>query len=262
MDALRRALDEIHDAPAPAAAPVPAPAPPTTIGALLDLVKNPYQVANLCKILPGKYSFEEVYMTGYEPNTSTDRKKQHIAGTFQILGSQNMDNVRARYEVRLYRPGTNDKGSFWCSCPDHKFNASKRQTCCKHICMIVCKVARILDPAFFETRQLTQAQFDALLARLSARDTLLATCPSYKPALEDPARMFTDISRPPGPDDVCPICFDAMEDAPPPPAPVSLLSCPGCRNCIHRGCMEVWLEGRRRTCVFCRSDLWEHYQNQ
>ena len=54
--------------------------------------------------------------------------------------------------------------------------------------------------------------------------------------------------------DDCPICFNDLTENDKP----NLLSCPCCKNYLHTECIEVWLE-KNKTCVFCRSNCWEHY---
>ena len=59
------------------------------------------------------------------------------------------------------------KGTFWCSCADHKFNSGKKNIVCKHICFIVCKVLKILQPYFFETKTLKPEHLQQLLDKFN-----------------------------------------------------------------------------------------------
>jgi len=99
----------------------------------------------------------EMSLANYKKNTSTIRRLANVEGTFYIHGTERI------YEVKLYKQGMNEKGSFSCNCPDHKFNSKKKDIVCKHICFIVCKVANIQDVAYFQSKQLTQEQFDAVV---------------------------------------------------------------------------------------------------
>ena len=104
----------------------------------------------------------------YVENTSTVRRTANVAGTFYIRAGLGMDakagsEAEREYEVKLYKHGMNEKGSFWCNCPENKFNSKKKDIVCKHICFIVCKAANILDVEYFQSKQLTQEQFDAVM---------------------------------------------------------------------------------------------------
>ena len=67
------------------------------------------------------------------------------------------------------------------------------------------------------------------------------------------SKAFHEITKVLTEDDLCPICYDDMTISQGP------LSCPCCKNCIHKVCMEVWLENKD-TCVYCRSDIWKTYE--
>ena len=201
---------------------------PESIADLLPLVPNDYQRDILRKLQLRHESFQ-MYLSGYEKNTSADRKRAGIEGVCTVLGTMKK-GVRESYEIKLYRAGADPKGSFWCSCPDHKFSSSRKGTCCKHISFVVCRVAKMFDPAFFATKRLQPAQLALLVKKLE--DTMGAT--------------FVECRRPVEDGDVCPICFDDLDVG-------DRLSCPTCQNNVHKACMEVWME-KRPTCVFCRSD--------
>ena len=64
---------------------------------------------------------------------------------------------------------------------------------------------------------------------------------------------FDDIKQSSSFDDQdCPICCHALSNK------KSLVSCPDCKNPIHKKCMETWL-AKSKICVFCRSSKWLHY---
>lgn len=218
-----------------------------TIPDMFRHIPNKYQIDNLSKLLiRGEES--RLYLSNYQ--TNLDNTKKNIQGTFTVLGSMR-DNIREEYSIRLYKPNTNDKGMFWCSCPDHKFNSSKKKTVCKHICFIITKVFKILDPLFFQTKQLTQQQFNTILNNIEDKSKLLSdkslckTNNTTKP-------IFINIIREISNDDHCPICFEELTKD-------TIISCPTCLNYIHKECIKVWLE-RKNTCVFCRSDVFMHYK--
>jgi predicted nucleic acid-binding Zn finger protein len=181
------------------------------------------------------------------------QQQQLVQGAFSVLGAMRK-GVRESYEVKLYKPLANEKGSFWCSCADMKFNGSKRGTVCKHICFVVCKVGKILCPDYFASKQLTREQFDALVAKLDAESALWHDSQLFRTAPPEAVTLasFKGRTREIGPDDVCPICYDEFGD------PDSTVSCPACANYVHTDCVSVWCE-RKTTCVMCRADVWGRF---
>jgi uncharacterized Zn finger protein len=162
---------------------------------------------------------------------------------------------RESYDVKLYKPNSNVKGSFWCSCPDHKFNSSKKQMVCKHVCFVVCRVGKIIDHEFFNTKQLSEEQYAILLSRLDNTHHLLRDLTISRPTQENKLLIFKQREKVISEEDMCPICYDALDaDCD------QTLSCPTCLNYVHKGCIEVWME-RNVSCVYCRSDVWKHYKN-
>ena len=64
-----------------------------------------------------------------------------------------------------------------------------------------------------------------------------------------------------GPEDIiedcdCPVCFDLISDG------KKIARCPECKNIFHHECVRKWLNGKyRKTCVMCRSDVWQYFCN-
>lgn len=56
------------------------------------------------------------------------------------------------------------------------------------------------------------------------------------------------------PDQECCICYQKLSNK-----TTKILSCPDCKNVIHKKCMESWLCQSYQSCIFCRSDIWKHY---
>jgi hypothetical protein len=224
---------------------------PRTISDLVHVLTNPYQKTSLENLLLRSEGYQ-MYLSKYEKNTSTDRKKTNIEGTFTVLGTIR-NGVREEYEIKMYKPDSNPKGSFWCSCPDHKFNSTKKQIVCKHICFLVCKVGKLIDRNFFETKQLTENQFQQFVEKTENIQNLLRDLTISKPNKTITRELFTQHTKPITEEDLCPICYDGFPD------PASLLTCPQCTNYVHKECMLVWLE-RKDTCVYCRSDIWKQYK--
>ncbi len=227
--------------------------PYTNLYDLTESLNNEHQKEALRK-LDLIHRGNEIYLTNYEKNTSTDRKKQGIEGCFTILGTLKKDGIREEYDVKMYKPNVNDKGTFWCSCPDHKFNSTKKNMVCKHICFLVCRVGKMLDPAFFNTKKLTLEQYETFRSKVENIHQILQDKSICRPKATVTADLFTTYTKPITEEDVCPICYDGLECA----AKEDILSCPTCANYVHKECMAVWLE-RKDSCVYCRCDSWKLY---
>ena len=247
------------------------PALPTSLPELIARVDNEAQKQALSKLLL-RNEANQMYLSSYEANTTLRGRGSDLEGTFEVLGTMRHGS-RESYSVKWYKWSIG-KPAFWCNCPDHKFNSARKNIVCKHICFLVTKVGRILDPAFFGTQRhmftreqqerFRQAVGNAAIFADGAREReRLATAPvrtvtfAYVPtatavASHDTRRaQFFEQRRPVEAEDSCPICYDEMTGT-------TCLSCPTCSNNVHRDCMEVWLE-RHSTCVFCRSDVWRSW---
>ena len=227
----------------------------TSISELLTRLTNDAQKHALQRLLM-RAECNQVYLAGYEANPIRIGRAGETEGTFGILGSMRK-GIRESYSIKWYRL-TAGKPSFWCNCPDHKFNSTRKNIVCKHICFLVTRVGRILDPAFFEGDKRLTVQQHAQLQEI-VRNTAIFQSPTLPtlPTLPTPSPLqttsiFMECRKPVGPEDSCPICYDGM-------AGTECLNCPTCANNVHRECMEVWLE-RNHTCVYCRSTVWSAWQ--
>jgi hypothetical protein len=229
---------------------------PSNMTELMQVLGNQNQVDILGRLQSWRDE-DRVYLSSYERNASTDRKKQHIQGIFHVLGTVRK-GVRDSYAVQFYKEGANPKGSFWCSCPDHKFNSTRKNIVCKHIAFLVTRVGRFFQPGFFETKHLSSDQHRRMLeiiesAAIFQDNTLCRSTPASAPSATATVNpMFLERKKPIGEEDVCPICYDNLTEA------SVTVSCPTCENNLHKECMEVWLE-RHDTCVYCRSNVWAQY---
>lgn len=197
-----------------------------------------------------RFEEDRLYMINYEP--INDKKKPNILGQFMVLGTYDYKkDRRSQYDIKLYRPNT-EKGSFYCSCPDHKFNSVKKGTVCKHITFIVCQIARVMTKHFFETKHLTQQQTDDLIRKVSKDSEIWKDKCLCREVKTLTLQSFKDSKREIDDEDVCPICYDTLGRD-------DLLSCPRCSNYVHNECMMVWMEKQKR-CVYCADTLWEHYE--
>lgn len=223
-----------------------------TIGELCGKLTNQNQVTILNRIITDK-EYSKIYLSGYEPNPNRTGKNADLIGTVKVLGTYNEKKAcREEYEIKLL--ATSPKGMFWCSCADHKFNSTKKNIVCKHICFLICKIAKLLKPEVFENKKFSDQDLAVLLAKLTASgdgdiwsDKTVAKILG-KITLETFKQFVKAI------EDCCPVCFNDLEEADKP----DLLSCPTCKNYIHGECADIWLE-QKQSCAMCKSDCWKHF---
>jgi hypothetical protein len=221
-----------------------------TIDELCGKVTNPNQVTILNRIITDK-EYSKIYLSGYEVNTETTGKKKDLIGTVKVLGTFNeKKQSREEYDIKLYK--TDPKGMFWCSCADHKFNSTKKNIVCKHICFLICKIAKVLKPDVFENKKFNDEDLALLLAKLTStgdiwKDQTIAKILD-KITLDTFKQFIKAI------DDCCPVCFNDLTDDDKP----QLLACPTCKNYIHSECADIWLE-QKTCCAWCKSNYWEYY---
>jgi hypothetical protein len=190
------------------------------MNALIRELKNVNQINSLTKLLDTDES-NQIYLVNYKKNG----KKYH--SEFTILGTLRAGK-RSEYKVILL----ND-GKFKCNCKDFKFNSSDRV--CKHICFLMCRVAKMYSKNFFTTHILTKEEFKKFT--------------EIEFTIKNIENDFAPVESKAGED--CSICFDKLSLE-------AIIACPDCHNNIHKRCMEVWLE-KNKTCLFCRSTSWGSY---
>jgi hypothetical protein len=208
---------------------------------LIASLNNPTQKEIVTK-LQTRNEYSQIYLSEFR----LVNEKNAIA-SLELLGSYNYTKrTRELYNMKIYNSG---KCTFWCSCPFQKFQSSKTNSVCKHICFLVCKVGRIYDASFFETKILNTTSLDSLIAKLQSNDiwkdtTLTRTFKTISKS------DFTNSTKPK--DDLCPICYEDLDIS------SNIVNCPTCENHVHDACVQVWLE-KNQTCVYCRSDIWQFY---
>lgn len=220
-----------------------------TLEDLMLSITNFEQVKRIKKILPDNQDYAKVYLQGYTENT--DKKKNTLLGTIRILGQYNFQKKeREAYQIKVFQ---NEPHTFWCSCIDHKLNFSKKNTVCKHISFIVCKVMKLFELEFFETKKLSDTNLQELLNRFSDKSDLWKN----KSLVRDLKQInFNTFKMFPTPiDDTCTFCYDELTDA----DINNSVCCPTCRHSYHSECMDIWLENYLR-CSVCSSDIWKHYK--
>ena len=194
--------------------------------------------------------YSKIYLNNYIPNEDTSAKKKNLIGTVSVFGTYNSKKqCREEYEIKIFK--NDPKSMFFCSCADHKFNSTKKNIMCKHISFLICKVGKILKPSVFENKQLVAEDLAILLGRLSPNETIWNNPDLSKIKMK--LEVFMQFTK--AIDDCCPLCYNDLSDDDKP----LLLSCPTCKNYIHKECAEIWMECKE-CCAFCKSDIWKHYK--
>ena len=158
-----------------------------------------------------------------------------------MLGSRN-GNKREKYTVTIQ-----DKKCS-CTCKDFQYRSKRLGIVCKHITFIICKVAHILDYHFFDTKELSYLNLQKIKNVLNNN----AIWKNRQVSVKDINKEFLTNTKDYDPSDTCPICYECLNE------PNELISCPQCKNYLHKDCMDIWLE-TKNTCVFCRSYEWRNY---
>ena len=223
----------------------------TTIKDLSNALTNEHQQAILWRINNDSEG-SKVYLQNFLPNS--DKKKKTLLGTINILGNYNRSKgIREAYDVKVFKD--DPKGSFWCSCADHKFNSGKKNIVCKHICFIVCKVLKINQTYFFEpaVKTLSNEHLEQLLAKFSDNSDMWKDKQYVRKSDFITIDDFKIFPKPIS--DTCTFCYDEMTDADKDIA----CACPICKHCFHEECMGVWLEAQDK-CSFCSNNFWTYYK--
>jgi hypothetical protein len=219
-----------------------------TLKDLISVMTNVEQVKRILKILRDNDDYCKIYLQGFTKNT--DNKKNTLVGTLKILGQYNLTKgVREEYQIKIFQ---NETHTFWCSCIDHKLNSNKKNILCKHISFIVCKVMKIYELDFFETKKITDKQMQDLLNIFSDKSDLWKNknlVRDFKLINLDTYKQFPEPIN-----DTCSFCYDELTNK---DKNVSVC-CPSCKHTYHSECIEIWLENYLH-CSICFSDIWKHY---
>jgi hypothetical protein len=230
-----------------------------SINEMVNEIDNSHQ-RDILKRITTNSEYSKIYLSAYEScNKILTGKNKNLCGTVKILGTYDKQKEkRDEYIIKIFNCDLNkapsDKNKFnmfTCSCGDFKFNSKKYDTICKHICFLVCKVAKILKPYFFETKKLSNDDFKLLLKKLNNINTWndLSISKNYKKLTSEHFKQFIKPF-----DDCCPVCFNNFDSE----DKNNILSCPCCLNYIHTECANIWLE-EKNTCTICKSKCWENY---
>ena len=194
--------------------------------------------------------YAKVYLQNFIQNT--DPKKSELKGTIKILGNYNKSKkTRECYEIKVFDSPT--KGTFWCNCADHKFNSTKKNIVCKHICFIICKVLKILQTYFFDTKKLTFEHLTELLSKFDTSSDIWKDVQIVRKSNKISIQDFKNF--PEHINDICTFCYDEMTDI---DKSISV-SCPLCKHCFHIECMDIWLESQSK-CSYCSNIVWQYYK--
>jgi hypothetical protein len=139
-----------------------------------------------------------------------------------------------------------------CSCFDAKMHARRHGCHCKHVCFVWFKILQADTFEVLNSGRIDLAQVRARLEARSAADVLADLVSGLYVAK---AVVSFGVQKAPGPDDDCPICFDALEDS-------EIAGCPSCKNNVHVKCVSRWLAANaaNKTCVYCRSPVWKMFR--
>lgn len=227
----------------------------TSLDNLIRNVSNLNQVRRLDKL-----HNEEFYLLSFTKDDTNTNKH----GTFNIAGSTK--NV---YTITWYKNWYKDV-SFFCNCPDQKSYCQKLNCVCKHVCFIVCRIGKIFDSNFFNSRKLSDEQSLILDHKLGhyeidtdAVDTDLICKFSKLMNESNQTKKTFNNGREILEDDECPICYTELIDTTTngnTKKKQILLACPTCKQWVHKKCMDRWLQ-TNDTCVYCRSDVWKQFGN-
>lgn len=201
----------------------------------ISKVENDHQSDILLKLYCGRSG--NMYLSDYKFEEQIIR--------VEMLGSRTSKGCREQYTISI-----NNSNRVSCNCKDFTFRSNKLGIVCKHICFILCKVSGILDTTFFETKKLTDFQFNKIKKILENN----ALWKNRYISVKDINKEFQNNNNNFNPSDICPICCDSFQDK------SKTISCPQCKNYIHEKCMSIWLE-RKKTCVYCRSEIFSDYIN-
>jgi len=224
-----------------------------TLPELINLIDNSHQKDNLNKILLNSEK-DKIYFKDYTSNTSKTSKLKNLIGTIGVLGTFNTSkNKRENYDIKIYNDLEDE--TFTCSCSDFKFNSKKKNTVCKHICFVVCKIGKIFNPIFFTSKKLDNDNINNLIAKLSD-DNIYKDISIAKKVNSFNYKSFFNFDKFIDNECSCVICFgDILQDE---IKDDKCISCPKCLNIFHKECKDVWLEEHTK-CAYCNSlNIWNH----
>ena len=188
----------------------------------------------------------------YESFYLLNMKKEPDKFVLDISGS-----TRNIYQIKVY------DNKITCNCPDQKSWAKHYKCVCKHCCFVIFKVCDNVistESNFWNTLKFNETEFelinDILLSKFvmfnTHEDETIDKDLIKKFELLKIGKNIFSTEKKLSTDELCPICYDESE--------TECLECPKCKKIFHKQCMEKWLDVNK-SCVYCRSDIWESYCN-
>lgn len=127
-----------------------------------------------------------------------------------------------------------------CSCPDNKI----RHQSCKHIYFVL---MRVLKHTNINNKKFTDDDLEKLFNNLDISKEVTVDDSIVKEYDEKLQESNNETTKPKDKDDVCPICFDELDDG------GDLDYCKySCGKYVHVECFKMWTSKNAATCVFCR----------
>lgn len=188
-----------------------------------------------------KLNYESFFLLKVETND--------LGFELKISGS-----TRNIYTIQINKNSRNLK----CDCPDSKSWALHHNCFCKHICFVLLRMFKEIynqNSRIFQEKIISLEDYDFLERKLinmdiTKEEEIINTdlLERFKNLKTSKNEFINDIVKE---DEMCPICFlDIVTEN---------VKCPECSNIIHKECMEKWLEMGNKTCVYCRSPVWQNY---
>ena len=183
-----------------------------------------------------------------------DKKQTENKVTIKLIGKTG----------NIYTITLNEDSTLECDCPDSHF-CRQQQIACKHLCFIHNKIAMIWSNYFYHNLALRDRDRLKLIKKIRNYQISTELQHKYQELLklqdETGPRPETNIiitnlfstENIRNIDDECPVCCQSLEN--------DIVKCPDCLNGIHTRCAELWLK-RRKTCVYCRSDVWDIFDQR
>lgn len=196
------------------------------------------------------------------------RLNRALKETFIIVDKNQTEN---RLVIKLvgrtgniYTITLDEDSTLECDCPDSYF-CKLHEIACKHLCFIHNRIAMIWSNFFYYNLSLKDRDRRKLIKKVRQYEIKHEIKLRYERLLElqneTEPRPETNIiienlfsgENIRNKTDECPVCCQSLE--------TDIVKCPDCMNGIHLRCIELWLK-RRQTCVYCRSDVWDIFEQR
>jgi Ring finger domain len=186
----------------------------------------------------------------------TRLKKAFVEQFFLLESNKNGDTLEFKMTgstMNVYSVTIDKRGIALCTCPDQRF--CNREKCfCKHTCFVLGKIGKLQDHSMYSVRKpLSEEEIEAVwnnkndaVVNVALLEKLLLLSTEEDKFEKKSEKIIEDT-------DECPVCYCILKNG------TKLVTCPDCKNSIHKACMDRWLNFNQ-TCVYCRSEIWEQAQ--